>query len=81
MWQLSSCRSPNQDSVSCRPNSAILDRSFKAISVSAAATAAAGQRELQVLDYQNVANTLLGLVGGAYACWFMGLNMQARYQK
>jgi acyl-CoA oxidase len=44
-------------------------------------TLAAGQRELQVLDYQNVANTLLGLVGGAYACWFMGLNMQARYQK
>jgi acyl-CoA oxidase len=41
----------------------------------------AGQRELQVLDYQNVANTLLGLVSSAYACWFMGLNMQARYQR
>uniref|UniRef100_A0A383WBN6 Acyl-coenzyme A oxidase n=2 Tax=Tetradesmus obliquus TaxID=3088 RepID=A0A383WBN6_TETOB len=40
-----------------------------------------GQRELQVLDYQNVANTLIGLVGSAYACWFMGLEMQARYQR
>jgi hypothetical protein len=40
-----------------------------------------GQRELQVLDYQNVANTLIGLTASAYACWFMGQNMQARYQK
>lgn len=41
----------------------------------------AGQRELQVLDYQNVAHTLIGLTASAYACWFMGQNMQARYQK
>eukprot|EP00879_Flechtneria_rotunda_P021197 GHRR01022330.1.p1 GENE.GHRR01022330.1~~GHRR01022330.1.p1 ORF type:complete len:634 (+),score=214.56 GHRR01022330.1:589-2490(+) len=40
-----------------------------------------GQRELQVMDYQNVANTLLGLISSAYACWFMGQNMQQRYQK
>lgn len=40
-----------------------------------------GQRELQVLDYQNVAQTLIGLTASAYACWFMGQNMQARYQK
>eukprot|EP00878_Enallax_costatus_P005125 GHUV01005387.1.p1 GENE.GHUV01005387.1~~GHUV01005387.1.p1 ORF type:complete len:651 (+),score=176.60 GHUV01005387.1:188-2140(+) len=40
-----------------------------------------GQRELQVLDYQNVANTLLGLISSAYACWFMGQNMQQRYHK
>jgi acyl-CoA oxidase len=41
----------------------------------------AGQRELQVLDYQNVAQTLIGLTASAYACWFMGQNMQARYHK
>jgi hypothetical protein len=41
----------------------------------------AGQRELQVLDYQNVAHTLIGLTASAYACWFMGQEMQARYQK
>lgn len=40
-----------------------------------------GQRELQVLDYQNVAHTLVGLTASAYACWFMGQNMQGRYQK
>lgn len=40
-----------------------------------------GQRELQVLDYQNCAYTLIGLTASAYACWFMGQNMQARYQK
>jgi acyl-CoA oxidase len=34
-----------------------------------------------VLDYQNCSATLLGLVASAYACWFMGNNMQGRYQK
>jgi len=44
-------------------------------------SACAGQRELQVLDYQNCAYTLIGLTASAYACWFMGQNMQGRYQK
>lgn len=34
-----------------------------------------------MLDYQNVANTLLNLVASAYANWFMGQNMQQRYAK
>jgi hypothetical protein len=40
-----------------------------------------GERELQVLDYQNCGHTLLGLVSNAYACWFMGQSMQQRYHR
>eukprot|EP00775_Hariotina_reticulata_P005807 gene5808-6047_t len=40
-----------------------------------------GERELQVLDYQNCGHTLLGLISSAYACWFMGQSMQQRYHR
>mmetsp|Transcript_25494 Transcript_25494/g.55452 ORF Transcript_25494/g.55452 Transcript_25494/m.55452 type:complete len:695 (+) Transcript_25494:125-2209(+) len=40
-----------------------------------------GIRETQVLDYQNVSNTLLPLVGSAYALHFMGESMMAMYHK
>ncbi len=39
-----------------------------------------GQPEVQVLDYQNCANTLLPLVAGAYALHFMGNSMMAMYR-
>jgi len=40
-----------------------------------------GARELQVLDYQNCAYTLLPLISSAYALWFMGEDMMAMYNK
>jgi hypothetical protein len=40
-----------------------------------------GERELQVLDYQNCAGTLLPLVAGAYALWIMGDEMMAMYKR
>jgi acyl-CoA oxidase len=40
-----------------------------------------GERELQVLDYQNTAGTLLPLVARAYALWLMGAEMRAAYKR
>ncbi|KAG2435906.1 hypothetical protein HXX76_007101 [Chlamydomonas incerta] len=40
-----------------------------------------GQRELQVLDYQNCAATLLPLLASAYALTFMGEDMMTMYKK
>lgn len=34
-----------------------------------------------MLDYQNCAGTLLPLVAGAYALWFMGDDMMRMYKK
>ncbi|GLI67460.1 hypothetical protein VaNZ11_011657 [Volvox africanus] len=42
---------------------------------------AAGERELQVLDYQNCAATLLPLIACAYALFFMGEAMMAMYRQ
>ncbi|MEW5313953.1 MAG: hypothetical protein WDW38_005483 [Sanguina aurantia] len=42
--------------------------------------AAAGERELQVLDYQNVSHTLLPLVSAAYALHFTAESMVAMYK-
>eukprot|EP00798_Chlamydomonas_sp_ICE-L_P022131 gene22131-29193_t len=43
--------------------------------------ALAGQQETQVLDYQNVSNTLLPLVAAAYALRFLGKNMEEQYEQ
>ncbi|KAI8467455.1 MAG: acyl-CoA dehydrogenase/oxidase C-terminal [Monoraphidium minutum] len=40
-----------------------------------------GERELQVLDYQNCAGILLPLVAAGYALWLMGDSMMAAYNK
>lgn len=40
-----------------------------------------GERELQVLDYQNTSNVLLPLVASSYALWFMGRTMMDMYHQ
>ena len=40
-----------------------------------------GERELQVLDYQNTAADLLGLVASAYALKFMGKAGMGMYKQ
>jgi hypothetical protein len=40
-----------------------------------------GERELQVLDYQNTAGSLLPLVAATYALWLMGDDMVAKYKR
>ena len=40
-----------------------------------------GERELQVLDYQNTAGDLLGLLASAYALKFMGQAGMAMYRQ
>ncbi|GBF98378.1 peroxisomal acyl-coenzyme A oxidase [Raphidocelis subcapitata] len=42
---------------------------------------APGERELQVLDYQNTSGTLLPLVAATYALWLMGDDMMAKYKR
>lgn len=43
--------------------------------------ARSGERELQVLDYQNTSADLLGLVASAYALKFMGQAGMAMYKQ
>jgi acyl-CoA oxidase len=40
-----------------------------------------GARELQVLDYQNCAGSLLPLMSAGYALWLMGDAMMDMYKK